>query len=161
MSYIIITSSTSDDYKRPVNTTRRIMAETLEDAKALAVCEYINHFEGYEGRITNAAEVRLAFKALNKAFGYFPGVKDDEDEEQAEAAFEKQQKEGLQELPSLVDVLFNFFQDNERQLFQGEYVPIFFSLAVEKNVPVYQKPDINDTLKDFFYRLEEAYHSVS
>jgi len=157
MSYIIVTSSTSDDYKRPVNRTRRIMAETLEDAKALAVSEYLNNFEGYENRIAESEEAPQFFKALNKAFGYFPGAQDDEDEELAEQAFEKQCEEGVRELPELVELMFKFFQDNERKLFQGEYVPNFFSLTVEKNEPVYKKPDVNDTLKDFFYRFEQVY----
>jgi hypothetical protein len=135
------------------------MAETLEDAKALAVCEYVNRLEGYEGRFAKAVEVTVLFKALNKAFGYFPGAKDDEDEEQAQALFEKQQQESLLELPNFVEPLFKFFQDNERRLFKGEYVPSFFSLTVEKNEPNYQKPDLNDTLKDLFYRLEEVYDS--
>jgi hypothetical protein len=161
MSYIIITSSTSDDYKRPVNTTHRIMAETLEDAKALAVIEYVNRLEGYEGRIAKSKEAPQFFKVLNSAFGFFPGVEEDEDEELAEQEFEEQREVALQELPELVNAMFDFFQDNERSLFQGEYVPSFFSLKVEKNEPFYEKPDVNDTLKDFFYRFEQVYEPAT
>lgn len=160
MSYIIIVSSTSDDYKRPVNTTRRIMAETLEDAKALAVTEYLNRIEGYEARVAKAPEAPAFFKALNKAFGFFPGGAHDEDEEQAEKEFEKQQEEGLRELPELVEPLFNFFQDNERSLFRGEYVPNFFSLTLEEDDADFKKPDIEETFKDFFYRFEQVYDQV-
>lgn len=159
MPYTIITSYTADDYKRPVNRTERILAETFEDAKALAVGEYLDRLTsmGLERVVARAPNAPLFFEILSKAFGSFPGAAEGEDEEAAEEAFEARRADGLLELGNIVDPFFDYVQENEDELFRGEYVPKSFSLTIEKDDADFAEPDLEDKLGAFFTNFEEEY----
>lgn len=162
MAYTIITSYTADDYKRPVNQTERILAETFEDAKALAVGEYLDRVTsmGIERVVARAPEAALFFEILSKAFGSFPGAAEGEDEEAAEEAFERRRADGLLELGNIVDPFFAYMQENEDELFRGEYVPKSFSLTIEKDDAEYAKPDLEERLEGFFFNFEDEYQKA-
>lgn len=162
MPYTIITSYTADDYKRPVNRTERILAETFEDAKALAVGEYLDRLTsmGLERVVARAPSAPLFFEILSKAFGSFSGAAEGEDEEAAEEAFEARRADGLLELGNIVDPFFDYVQENEDELFRGEYVPKSFALIIEKDDAEYAKPDLEDRLGEFFANFEDEYQKA-
>lgn len=162
MAYTIITSYTADDYKRPVNQTEHILAETLENAKALAVGEYLDRLtdSGRERVIARSPKAALFFEILSKAFGEFPGAAEGEDEDAAEEAFEKRRADGLLELSNIVEPLFDYLQENEDELFRGEYVPKTLSVTVEKDDAEYAKPDLEERLEGFFFNFEREYQEA-
>jgi hypothetical protein len=161
MPYTVTVSMTADDYKRPVNTTETFRAESLHDAKAIALNAYLDRTIEYPSRMKALARAPLAetvFATLHSAFGSFE-VDEDADadaEEAAQEAHEKTQAEARLGLVRLIDPLFDWFKDNEATIFRGEYVPKDLSITIEKDgVECDERPDLEDSFESLFAQLEE------
>ena len=161
MPYTVTVSRTSDDYRRPVNTTETFRAESLDDAKAIALEAYLDRSIEYPTRMQALARAPLAetvFATLHSAFG--PSDVDydasDEEVEAAEEAYEKAKAEARLTLDRLIDPLFDWFQANEDDLFRGEYVPKDLSITIEKDdVECDERPDLESSFEGLFAQLED------
>jgi hypothetical protein len=161
MTYTVTVSMTADDYKRPVNSISAFRAETLDDAMAIALNEYLDRVVEYPTRMKALARAPLAetvFATLHSAFGPFE-IDEDADadaEEAAQEAHEKAQAEARMGLGRLIEPLFNWFQENEDTLFRGEYVPKDLAIVIEKDdVDCDPRPNLEDSFESLFAQLED------
>lgn len=99
--YTITTTYTSDDYKRPDTSTETFTTTSKQDAMILATKQYLERV--YE---TETLEY--------KGKGTFQSI-----------------VESNSDYTKLTTSLYDYFQNNESTLFEGEFVPNTFSVNVE------------------------------
>jgi hypothetical protein len=101
--YVVTSTSTSDDYKRPYSSSQVRTTVTYEEARSIASYMYLEHVLEYD------------------TFGY---------EKDLMLDFKEQVTDS--DVGSVADRVYDFFTENEH-IFRGEYVPSTFSLSITDN----------------------------
>lgn len=167
MSYTVTVSTTSDDYKRPTNDVRTYRAETIDDARAIALEAYFEEVIDRPWRVKALAKAssvaETVFAVLQPAFSDFEPDEDADDDavEAAEEAHEKAKEEARLKVGQVIEPLIEWLQENEQEVFRGEYVPQTIEVVIKRDDEEFdERPDLGDSFESLYYQLGEALTEV-